>query len=293
MPTKPTITSLAQEVTDLKKLVLDKAVKPQDSSITQAELDLIRKENLALKAQLEQLDPGSPAADLAHALKGSLDDLQQTCSAMNNPVSDFAVKEFSLQANVVMRIDGLGQAHYRFLRPGENVDERAVSRLSISLVPLPKQTPQGQLLANGGDLIDIEAIDGIGDANRKLLNQRGIYSIADLLKTSTRVRSRAELSALLGIERQKLSSWLDQAELMAVKDIGEQGAKVLAKSGVTSLGALAQQEPEALDTIVKKKLSAEAAKRLGPLDAQRLKTWIDSAQGTIGTPKPPKTDPPA
>lgn len=281
------VAALRAELGEVKKLALELAAKPSSPSALEAEIALLRKENAALSAQLQRQDPGAASSDLAYALKHSIDDLQRACAVMDNPVSDFAVKEFALQANVVMSIDLFGQPRYRFLRPGEQVDERAVSRLNIALVPLPKQTLQGQILAQGGGDIDIEMIDGIGDAYRKMLNQRGIYSIADLLKTGTRVRSRAELAALLGVERNKLSSWISQAELMTLKDVGEFGEKALRRAGVLGLSDLSRRDSTELLELIRSKLDAQTAKKLGALEEARVKGWIDAARSFLGEAEPP------
>lgn len=286
-----TLVALETELRDVKQILSDLSQGARAAGALEAEIVALRKEKAALEAQLAQKDPVVTSVELASAIKHSLDEMSRTCAVMDNPVSDFAVKEFSLQANVVMKIDSLGQAHYRFLRPGEPVDERALSRINISLVPLPKQTAQGQILAHGGGEIDIEAIDGIGDVYRKTLNQRGIYSIADLLKTGTRVRSRAELAGLLGVDREKLSSWLSQAELMTLKDVGELGAKALRDAGVGALSDLAGRDPNELLRLIQKALDEKTARKLGPLDDARVKAWIEAANAYLGKSPPASPGP--
>lgn len=275
--TATTLARLVQEVAALQQ----KTTGPTATETAPAaadEVSALRRENAALKQQLEHLAPAAPASDFAAALQASLDQIQASCAEMANPISNFAVKEFSLQANVVVNIDELGQPHYRFLRAGEQVDERAVSRLSVSFAPLPKEARERRLLANTA-AIPVVSLHELGGERQKQLHARGIYSVADLARVGTRLRGQAQLCALLGVEREQIAAWLDEAALMSVEDIGEAGANLLWQSGIHSLRELGRRDPATLLPVLEKKLSAPLTGKIGALNAERLKSWITTARG--------------
>ncbi len=276
---KSTATTLARLVQEVAALQRQTAAPSAAGSTAETadELSALRRENAALKQQLEHLAAAAPASDFAAALQASLDQIQASCAEMANPVSNFAVKEFSLQANVVVNVDELGQPHYRFLRGGEQVDERAVSRLSVSFAPIPKEAPEQRLLAHTA-AIPVASLHELGVERQKQLNARAIYSVADLARVGTRLRGQAQLCALLGVEREQIAAWLDEAALMSVADIGEAGARLLWQSGIRSLRELGRRDPTTLLPVLEKKLSGPATGKIGPLNAERLKSWITAAR---------------
>src|SRR5262245_13691114 len=94
---QPTLQELRRELADVRALASRAAAGLPAAA--KAELERLRRENDALRAELESRDPGSSVSDLAAALRDSVDELQRTCAVTTNPVSDFAVREFLIQAN--------------------------------------------------------------------------------------------------------------------------------------------------------------------------------------------------
>ena len=80
---------------------------------------------------------------------------------MDNPVSNFAVREFQLEAKVHVDITPLGTVGFRFVEPGDAVDAAALSTLNIAVVPVPKPVPADERRRAHAPNPGVEAIDGI------------------------------------------------------------------------------------------------------------------------------------
>src|SRR5262249_38275431 len=101
----------------------------------------LEEQNQNLEAQLKAQEPAPVAPDdFAAALQQSLDRLQTSLAGGTNPVSSFAVKEFRLETNVHVGVTSLGAVEYRFPKFNEMVEARSLSRLTLQLVPIPRQT---------------------------------------------------------------------------------------------------------------------------------------------------------
>ena len=68
---------------------------------------------------------------------------------MRNTTSNFAVREFKLEASVFVQVTPLGSVEYRALvQPGEQAPPQALSKLSLQVVPVPKDNLAGVWTAN-------------------------------------------------------------------------------------------------------------------------------------------------
>lgn len=244
-----------------------------------AEIARLTSENAELKRAVDAAKlPAHSADDFAGAMQHTVDTLQTRLSSLRNSVSNFAVREFRLESQVLVDVSPLGQATYRFVKPGETVRDTELSRVTLDLIPLPKQNVSGTWSpAAFTPDVSLEEIDGIGEAFRKQLNQSQLYTVGDLLQAASRVRTKVELASMLGVDRARLGTWLSQAELLTVKDIDGRKARVLVETGITSLDLLAQQQPEALAA----RFNEQAAKRkLKDLrvTAEQASTWVATAK---------------
>ena len=87
----------------------------------QREVGEVQSRNLKLDADLALLRqrPFAPE-DFAGGLRQSLNELQQRMSTMRNSTSNFAVREFELDASMFVQVMPLGSIEYRFVQPGDN-----------------------------------------------------------------------------------------------------------------------------------------------------------------------------
>ena len=261
------------------------------------ELTSLREENLQLKQQLQKVlerPPRSPD-DFATAVSHSVDNLQQRLSDMHNPVSNFAVREMSIETNVHVDVTPLGTIDYRFVQPGDNVEPHKLSKLKLTLCPIPKEP--ADVVPRGPDFTpmhDVADIQGVGETWRRRLNEHNIYTVSDLLRAGSRARSKVELEALLDVDRQRLGEWLAHADLLTLKDIDGRNAEVLSAIGIKSLAELGVADPQQTT----ENYNAYVAK-LGqashlPVTLERVKRWITvakaySAKPSVTAPEAPQS----
>lgn len=253
--------------------------------ILRNELSKSQIENSKLKKQLaEALEkPPRTPDDFVTAIQHSVDSLQSKLSNMKNPVSDFVVSEFTIDTKVFVDVNDYGTVDYRFVQPGDDYNPDLLSKLSLKIQPVPKQTQAGTLdHANFTPFMDIDEIQGIGESYKATLRSKNIYTVSDLLHVGTRVRSRVELASLLGVEQRHLGEWIGNAELMTVKDIDGHAAEILFETGVSDLEALSTQVPEELLEKYNQRVSEKDQQNLKPATEEQIKQWVATAKLYVG-----------
>lgn len=248
-------------------------------------LKQVQFENLELKTQLdaERQKKHRTPDDFATAVSHSLDSLQSRLHEMKNPVSRFAIKEFNVEFKVHVEVTEMGTIDYRFISPEEDIDPNRLSKIKMSVVPLPKDSNSGTWSApDFTPLLDVEEIQGIGETYQKTLNRSGIYTISDLLAAGTRVRSKIELSKILDVDHRRLGEWLSHAELMTIKDIDGRSAEVLANIDVSSLEKLAKQDSQVLLETYNAEVKKLGHASIQPTTEKQIEGWISTAQLYVG-----------
>lgn len=251
----------------------------------QGEITRLQTENISLKKNLEiaSLKRIRTPDDFATALSHSIDSLQTRLSQMKNPVSNFAVRELTLEVNVHIEVTELGTIDYRFVGPGDNIPPERLSKLKINLVPLPKESPAGSWTHPAfTPYDDIDEIQGIGDAYKKKLNEHQIYTISDLLNASTRMRSKVELASMLEIDHKRLGEWVSHAELMTIRTIDGRASEILYNIGISSLEKLASTEKETLTTQYNNMVKKMKFASLSKVTEEQIQEWIEAAKSFVG-----------
>jgi len=222
--------------------------------------------------------------DFAGALSLAVDSLQSQLSQMSNQVSDFGLREISVQAKVILEVTPLGVLTYKFIKPGDQIDAQAISTLSLTVVPVPKGDLVGTLSPgkfNGHS--GVEEIPGITKDNSARLRELGIFTASDFFKVGTRVRSAVRLAALLDVERQQLNEWLAHAQLLMLEGINGKTATILIDAGISNINDLASLTPEQVMTRYKQQADTQgsSAPRLA---LTQVEQWIKTARSYTGTP---------
>ena len=235
---------------------------------------------------------GREPDDFASAVSHSLDTLQSRLAGLSNPVTDFAVREFQIDAKVAVNVTRLGKVEYRFIQPGEVVDAAAVSNVSMKVVPVPKQTQAGswtpvEFTPSAG----VEEIRGIGKQLRGELNRNGIYTVGELLHAGGRMRGSVELASMLQVDRHRVDEWLSHAQLLTIRDVTGRIAGVLYEIGVRGLKDLADRDPAVLADEFNAQLERTGRKRVALVTATAVTPWIRAARVYLGrqaaAPEPP------
>jgi hypothetical protein len=224
--------------------------------------------------------------DLGAALAASLDTLQARLADVQNARTEFAVREFRIDAAVWVDVNAMGGLEYRFPSPSSRLDPASLSRVTLTLVATPKQVePGGEPTGPAIDPrvfdvdVGIDEVYGIGEEYRRKLNSRGVFTAVDFLRAATRARVAGELEGLLEVDRATLTTWAAQAELITVPGIRGREAHVLVSMGIAGLADLAERDPAALPDELAR--AAKGIKGLGavpPITAETAAAWVAAAR---------------
>lgn len=123
----------------------------------------------------------------------------------------------------------------------------------------------------------IEAIEGIGPAFAKKLRAIGVRSTEELLKRGAAKKDRAELAETTGITETLILEWVNLADLMRIKGIGEEYSDLLEEAGVDTVKELRRRSPANLH---KAMLEVNAEKNLvrRPPALKTVEDWIQQAK---------------
>lgn len=105
----------------------------------------------------------------------------------------------------------------------------------------------------------LTTIEGIGPAGATKLAKAKVGSTTTLLARGGTAKGRKELAAASGVSEKVLLEWVNRADLMRVRGVGEEYSDLLEAAGVDSVPELATRKPanllEAMATVnAKKKL---------------------------------------
>ena len=259
------------------------------------EVSEVQSRSLKLESDLATLrERPSAADDFAGGVQQSLDELQQRMANMRNTTSNFAVREFKLEASVFVQVTPLGSVEYRFVQPGEEAPPQALSKLSLQVVPVPKDSLAGVFTGNlFQPETPVAALPDVSpDAARKI-ESAGVFTLGEFLQVGTRARAQAYLSALLGVERQRLALWAQQALLMTLRGVNGAAALVLIEAGLSSFETLSQLAPEALVAAYEATRARRPDLAAPMLESSMAAQWIRAARQYLGLAEPePVASPP-
>ena len=123
----------------------------------------------------------------------------------------------------------------------------------------------------------IAAIEGIGHRNATRLRKARIRTTEALLKRGGTRRGRREVAQATGLGEKQILQWVNRADLMRVKGIGEEYSDLLEHAGVDTVKELKNRKPANLHA---KMVDINRTKRL----VRRLPTesmveaWVDHAK---------------
>lgn len=125
--------------------------------------------------------------------------------------------------------------------------------------------------------MNILAIEGIGSANARRLQEQNIRTTEALLKSGATPGGRRKLAAATGLAEDAILEWVNRADLMRVKGVGEEYSDLLEVAGVDTVKELRRRNPENLH---KAMLAANAEKNLvrRPPALSEVERWIEHAK---------------
>lgn len=126
-------------------------------------------------------------------------------------------------------------------------------------------------------MASIDAIEGIGVRNATRLRKAGIRTTEALLKKGGAKKGRKELAATTGIGEKTILEWVNRADLMRVKGVGEEYSDLLECAGVDTVKELRNRNPK---NLLKAMVDANTKKRLVrrlPTEAM-VERWVAHAK---------------
>jgi predicted flap endonuclease-1-like 5' DNA nuclease len=123
----------------------------------------------------------------------------------------------------------------------------------------------------------LETIEGIGPVYAARLRAAGIRTVEALLRAGATPEGRKELAEKTGIGDEYVMDWVNRADLMRVRGVGEEYSDLLEKAGVDTVVELAQRNPANLHG---KLLEVNVEKRLvrRPPAQGMVARWVEQAK---------------
>lgn len=123
----------------------------------------------------------------------------------------------------------------------------------------------------------IDSIEGIGPTYAKALRAGGIRSTGQLLKQGGSKKGRKGIADKVGISEKLVLEWVNRADLMRVKGVGEEYSDLLEQAGVDTVKELATRRP---DNLHAKCLEVAGTKNLvrRPPSASEVERWVVHAK---------------
>jgi predicted flap endonuclease-1-like 5' DNA nuclease len=125
--------------------------------------------------------------------------------------------------------------------------------------------------------MNILKIEGIGPVNAEKLSAIGIRTVEALLEAGASRKGRQELAAKTDISTKSILEWVNRADLMRVKGIGEEYSDLLEAAGVDTARELGNRNP---GNLYKTLLDVNSKKRLvrRPPSQKQVANWISQAK---------------
>jgi hypothetical protein len=124
---------------------------------------------------------------------------------------------------------------------------------------------------------EIELAPGIDPADAQKLHNIGITAPLLLLKKGTSLQGRQSIAAQLGTDEQQVLKWVNSIDLLRIKGLQVEDARMLVSSGVDLLVELATRDPEKL--LDKLDLTAKLTDPAYHVPSlARIQNWISQAK---------------
>ena len=108
-------------------------------------------------------------------------------------------------------------------------------------------------------MTSIETIEGIGVKFATKLRKARVRTTEALLKRGATRKGRSDLAAETGLSAHQILEWVNRADLMRVKGVGEEYSDLLEAAGVDTVKELRNRRP---DNLTAKMVETNEKKRL-------------------------------
>jgi len=125
--------------------------------------------------------------------------------------------------------------------------------------------------------MNILKIEGIGPVNAAKLQKVGVRTTEGLLKVAATKAGRRKLAADADISENQILEWVNRADLMRIKGVGEEYSDLLEAAGVDTVKELRNRNPNNLHQAL---LDVNMAKKLvrRPPSLSAVQDWVANAK---------------
>ena len=122
----------------------------------------------------------------------------------------------------------------------------------------------------------IDTIEGIGHKQATSLRKARIRTVEALLKRGATRKGRREVAAATGISDKLILAWVNRADLMRVRGVGEEYSDLLEAAGVDTVKELRRRNPGNLLTSMISVNAQKGLVRRLPTEAM-VERWVEHA----------------
>jgi predicted flap endonuclease-1-like 5' DNA nuclease len=123
----------------------------------------------------------------------------------------------------------------------------------------------------------ISTIEGIGSVNAEKLQEQDIRTTEALLRVAGDAQGRRRLAASTGLSEHMILEWVNRADLMRVKGVGEEFSDLLEASGVDTVKELRRRNAENLHKAMLAVNEEKNLVRRAPALSE-VERWIEQAK---------------
>ena len=123
----------------------------------------------------------------------------------------------------------------------------------------------------------IEKIEGVGGKYASKLQKAGVSTTNALLRVAASKKGRQELAEKSGISETLILEWVNLADLMRVKGVGEEFSDLLEEAGVDSVKELRKRRADNLHKAILQTNEAKKLVRRVPALSE-VEGWIEQAK---------------
>jgi PAS domain S-box-containing protein len=143
--------------------------------------------------------------------------------------------------------------------------------------PVVEEEPPVEVVPVRKRVIPVEKIEGIGPVYGLKLFEIGVKTTDDLLLRGKDRQGREELVERTGISPSLILKWVNMADLMRIKGIGEEYSELLEKAGVDTVKELRNRVPQHLyDAILQANEERKLVRRVPHLS--EVESWVKEAK---------------
>ena len=123
----------------------------------------------------------------------------------------------------------------------------------------------------------LEKIEGIGAVYAKKMAVVGVTTTAGLLKAAADRKGRKDLSGRSGVSEKMILEWVNKADLMRVKGVGEEYSDLLEAAGVDTVRELRNRNAGNLHTaLTETNIKKNLVRR--PPSLGEVSAWVENAK---------------